>query len=283
LRSRSRLANSPQKTPTIEQPFEQRQVERDLGDLSRGETHHEVASLPGHRAHGRLGVLSPDRIQGDVDGAAQVLEGFAQILALVVDHDFGAETLAGLELLFGGRAGDHARTEELPELHGGEADAARRAEHEERLARPDPGAVLERVIGGRVDEAERGGDREIEPGRDRRDERFVDHGLLRVAAPADVRHHPVARHETVHAFADLLDHAGDLAPRREGQLGLELVLVLDEEDIGKIHPARLHGNQKLSLARFGRGNVLDHERVGRPPILAQHGFHARPFRISAQS
>src|SRR5256885_11618516 len=61
----------------------------------------------------------------------------------------------------------------------------------------------------RVDQAERGGDGEIEPGRNRRDERFVDHGLLRIAAPADVRHHPILRHETVHPFADLPDHAGD--------------------------------------------------------------------------
>ncbi len=223
-------------------PLEQRQVERDLRDLARGEPGHEVAPLPGHRAHGGLAILSPDRIKGDVDGAAQIPERFAQVLAFVVDRDFGAETPAGLELLVGGGARDHARSENLPELHGGKADAARRAEHEQRLARLDPRAVPERVVGGRVDQAERGGDREIQAGWNRRDERFVDHDFLRVPAPADVRHHPVPGHETVHAFANLPDHAGDLAPGREGQLGLELVLVLDEEDIGEIHPARFHRN-----------------------------------------
>src|SRR5882762_6514436 len=96
--------------------LEQRQVERDLRDLARGEADHEIAPLPGHCAYGRLGILSADRIQGDVGGDAQVLEGFAQVLALVVDRDLGAETLAGLQFLVGGGAGDHARTEKLPEL-----------------------------------------------------------------------------------------------------------------------------------------------------------------------
>ena len=60
---------------------------------------------------------------------AQILEGFAQVLALVVDRDFGAEALTGLELVVGGSAGDHARTEELAQFHRRKADAACRAEH----------------------------------------------------------------------------------------------------------------------------------------------------------
>jgi hypothetical protein len=100
-----------------------------------------------------------------------------------------------------------------------------------------------------------------------------DQHLLGEAAGADQRDHRVARHEAVHAVADALHHAGDLVPGGERQRGLQLVLVLDDEQVGKVNARGAPRDEHLSARRNGRRDVLDDERLGRSPGLAQNGFH----------
>ena len=78
--------------------------------------------LPGRRAH----VL-----EGDVDAAfvGDAPHFLTDVLMVVVDYLVGAD-LAGLgHLLFVARGANHAAVEELCDLHGGDADAAARADH----------------------------------------------------------------------------------------------------------------------------------------------------------
>ena len=63
--------------------LQQHQVERQLRDVAGGEADHQMAALPGERAHRRLAVGAADRIEHHVDAvlAADALERVAQILA----------------------------------------------------------------------------------------------------------------------------------------------------------------------------------------------------------
>ena len=55
-------------------------------------------------------------------------------------------------LLFARRRRDHARTQELAEIDGGQPDAARRAVHQKRLARLKIAAPHKAHIGGQIGE-----------------------------------------------------------------------------------------------------------------------------------
>ena len=59
-------------------------------------------------------------------------------------------------------AGDHARAHQLAEFDGRKADAAGGAQHGQRLAGFELGAVLERMQRGAIGDAEAGGVVEIE-------------------------------------------------------------------------------------------------------------------------
>jgi len=70
------------------------------------------------------------------------------------------------------------------------------------------------------------------------------------------RDHPVAHFPAGDALADALDNAGDLAARREGARRLELVLVLDDQEVGIVDRAGLHRDDHLPLARRRIGDLL---------------------------
>src|SRR5690606_13302690 len=110
--------------------------------------------------------------------------------------------------------------------------------------------------------------------RDRHDAPFLGQRLLGEAAPADAGENPVARLVAGHALTHRLDDAGDLAARGEGKLGDELVLLLDDERVGKVDPGGLHRDQDLAGTRNRIGRLLDHQRLRRSPGLAKYGFHA---------
>jgi len=68
----------------------------------------------------------------------------------------------------------------------------------------------------------------------------------------------------------------------DGQLGLELILVLDDQHVGKINRGCMHLKHHLSFFGFRRGNVLDHQAFGWSILLAKNSFHdvflLRPYR-----
>ena len=113
-------------------------------------------------------------------------------LALVVHHLVGAVLARERELVVGRRAGDHARAHDLAELDRRQPDAARGAQHGQRLAGLEAGAVLERVVAGAVGDGERGGALEIEIGGDLDELVGRDGGALARRVEIGVAHDPVA-------------------------------------------------------------------------------------------
>ena len=124
------------------------------------------------------------------------------------------------DVLARGRVADRgrdARAGHRAELHGGHADAARRAVHEQALADHQAGLREERVVGGGEDlgHAARGGPVELVGHRHRRP--LVHDRQLRLAAAADHGHDAVARLEALRPRPDRDDLAGQLEPRDVGR------------------------------------------------------------------
>ena len=137
-----------------------------FGICAGGEADHQIAPVPGERAQRRLGVAVADRIVHHVDAvlAAELLQSVAQIAACVVHAVVGAVLPGERELVVGRGAGDHAGAHQLAELDRGEAGAARGAEHRQRLAALQAGAILQRVIGRAVGDDQAGGAVGVEAG-----------------------------------------------------------------------------------------------------------------------
>ena len=68
-----------------------------------------------------------------------------EIVGRVIDGLVGAVLRGERELVVRRCAGDHPRAHDLAELDRGDADAARGAQHGQRLAGLEVGAVLQRV------------------------------------------------------------------------------------------------------------------------------------------
>src|SRR6185437_60343 len=120
----------------------QHDVRRYLRDAAAGEADDDDASLPGDRAQALIEGVAADRIIDDIDAAAagDVLDAVADLLARIVDEVIGAGTLGDLELVRPARRGDHRGAHRLGDLDRGQADAARRAEHQHPLAELEPAA-----------------------------------------------------------------------------------------------------------------------------------------------
>ena len=75
--------------------------------------------------------------------------------------------------------------------------------------------------------------------------------------------------------ADGAHPTGDLGARRERQRRLELVHVLDDQDIGEVDGAGLDVDDDLTVVGRRVVDLLQHEGLGGPEGLAQHGSHRR--------
>ena len=148
----------------MSQPFEQREIERDLRNLAGRKADHQEAPVPGDRAQRGFRIGSADRIVDHVHAlaAGDAAQRLLQVFLRVVDRLVGAALPAEGELVVGRRARDHARAHQLADLDRGEPGAAGRAEHRERLAGFELRAVLQRVQRGAVDHRDAGGAIEVE-------------------------------------------------------------------------------------------------------------------------
>ena len=255
--------------------LEQREIERNLRDLAGRKADHQEAPVPGDRAQRRLRIGAADRIVDHVHAlaAGDAAQRLLQVLLRVVDRLVGAALAAEGELVVGRRAGDHARAHQLADLDRRESGAAGGAEHRERLAGFEPGAVLQRMQRGAVDHREAGGAVEVE--------RVGNlHHALRARsrssrAPRRSRHSRARgrRREARHARADALHHAGEFGGRRERERRLDLVLAGDDQRVEEIERRGLHRDDDLAGARRGIGQVLEFEIVGAAEAGAEDGFH----------
>src|SRR6185295_18781866 len=104
----------------------------------------------------------------------------------------------------------------------------------ERLAALQRAAIAQGVVRRAVGEEKGGTGDEVHllrQGQEARRLRFYFLGERAIGREGD---DPVTRPHVRHARSDFLYDAGQLAARREGQRRLELVLVLDDEHVGKI-------------------------------------------------
>jgi hypothetical protein len=125
-----------------------------------------------------------------------------------------AVVLAYRKLGFARCGGDDARAHRLADLHADSPDAARSAEHEQRLTRFELSAILERVIGRPVREHERRSRHEVHRVGHRNQSIGFVHELLRKAAERARRNHAIARLDALHALAELLTTPATSPPAR---------------------------------------------------------------------
>jgi hypothetical protein len=101
----------------------------------------------------------------------------------------------------------------------------------------------------------------------------VDGYFRRQSAPVCKGYYLVANGPALHVRSKANDRAGDLAAGGERTLGLELVLVPDDERVGIIDAACLDSDDRLPGRRGGWRDVSEDERLRRTEFLAKHGFH----------
>ena len=137
----------------------------------------------------------------------------------------------------------------MGELHGGEADATSRTEHDHPLVGLDVGNAPQRVVGGLMGDAERRGGAELHLVGHRPERVGRDGDALGEAADHRCPHHAVAGGELLDPVSELDDRPRQLAPGGERELGTPLVPVGDHEDVGEVDRCGLHLHHDLA----GRG------------------------------
>jgi hypothetical protein len=91
------------------------------------------------------------------------------------------------------------------------------------------------------------------------------------------RHDAIAGIEAGHARTDRLDDARQLAAGREWQRRLELVLVLDDQDVGEVEARGFHRHYNVAVTRLGARQVAQLEQIRRAILRAQQGSHGGPL------
>lgn len=118
------------------------------------------------------------------------------------------------------RAGDHGGAHELADLDRGEADATRRAKHEEGLSGLQAGPVIQGQVAGSIRNLEGGSILEAHAVGDFHGAGSVKDADLRKPALAAEHRDPVARRKASHAVAHRVDRAGTSIPRVKGSGGV---------------------------------------------------------------
>src|SRR5436190_30578 len=168
------------------------------------------------RAERGLAVGAADRVEHHVHAFSvrDRLDALAQVLGRVVDRLVRAVLSAHRELVIGRRAGDDACAERLADFDRREPDAARRAEHQQRLAGLETGPVAQRVIRRAIGQEKRGTGGKIHPGRKRNEPMGLRFDFLGERAVGGERDDLVAGLDVLHVRPDFLHHARELASRR---------------------------------------------------------------------
>ena len=190
-----------------------------------------------------------------------------------IDDRVGAGRPHDVLLVLAGDRGEHLAAERLGQLDRGQADAAGRAEHQHGLARRDPAAVLQREIGGVVNQRHRRG--------------FVERQRRRQLDALALRHHRefgeagrlrhqqrvVAGLEFRHAVADRRDHADRQLAGNERQRRLELVAAAHHHQIDEVDRDRARLEQHLAGLGRGLGHVAEACVLDASEFADHHGAH----------
>ena len=251
---------------------------------SAGEADDQDAAERRHAAHRFVEHVAAHRIEDHV-GAAPVgerLHLFAEAVA-VVDGVIGAEFAHHGELVVGASRGDHRGAHELADVHGGQADPASRAMHEQRFASLQA-ATLHGVERSGVVGTKRRRLFQIDAARNGRGALRIHHHALHAARWHE---HRVAHREPVHVAPDCGHFARAFAADHERQRRLHLVPATAHQHIGERHAPRRH--RDFDLPRPGRpgfGDFSNHQRFRPVMGLAVHRLHTplpleRPRKTTA--
>src|SRR5438270_3326827 len=116
-------------------------------------------------------------------------------------------------------------------------------------------------------------DRKIQPRRHGDQFHSVYHYLFRKTTPTGKGNHAITNLHALDAFTNLFDNTCNLAPRRKWRFRFKLVFPLNNQSIREVDPARLYGDDDLSLSGMKRLNLFDDQCLGHAIDFAQYGFH----------
>ena len=167
---------------------------------------------------------------------------------------------------------DHLGAQRLCDLDGGRADAARRAEHQHRLAVPQRAAAGQREVHRLIVAQQRNGFGVVEIVRRRPEVGGRHRDALRPATQHGQRRDPLARFE-LRLVRRRPHHPGDLHAGDERRLQLQLVLAAQQQQVGEAHAGRTDVDDDYIVIA---DNVVD-VGVGQPrwsgKLLRDKRFH----------
>ena len=151
--------------------------------------------------------------------------------------------------------------------------------HEETLARLKHAPHLEADVRRAIDDGNGGGCHGIDAGGTPHRLRGPAHHLLGEATDTGHADDRIAGSETLHPGPGLQDRAGHFHARREGVLGLHLVLALNDEGIGEVDPTAFDTDDDFTGTGLRVGHIAHDEVFRSPPRAAQQGFQRRISRF----
>src|SRR5712691_1032545 len=212
---------------------------------------------------------------------------FAELPVGCDDHVVRAELTEPIRLGLAPGASDDARSGELAQLDAADADAAGRADHDDRLAGLQRGARVEHPPGGTVRDRQGGETRQVGVVRQGNQifhggghvfGQAAAHGLAQHPDAVDhgINQHRSSNVDSMRRRPEFLHPAGDVAAAdvREGHR--EARHAAADKDVEVVHRARADADQGLALLRHRAVERL-HRDLLRPSVLAdQRRLHGAP-------
>lgn len=202
-----------------------------------------------------------DRVKDHVHAALRA-KPVAQIGCVAVDQNIRPGLLRDGQAGLAARRGDHPGPHMLADFHGCQSHPAGGPQDQQRLARLQAGAVIQRQMRGAVSDLERSGLHEAHAIGNGHAARCRDG--YKISKPAAARHggNSCTRRKSGDPGAAGLHRSGNFHAKRERQGRRILIPPLGHEKIGKVQSARRRTHQNLAWPRVRNGNC---PQAGRKP------------------
>lgn len=252
------LVQQPQIETVRTDALHQEQVEWQARDLARREAHDNETATGSQPSHRRLGVHATDGIDNEMRATvARLLDCRLEVVALVIDHGLGSGSTTRGHFVVARGSGKDVRAVQAREIDGRLADSARGAEHDHPLLGFESTDGVQRVVGGRVGDAERRSCLQIDL-RAEPDERMLGHDDAFGERTAHRgRGHEITPTEVPDARAELDDLPGAFRSRREGRLEVHLILARDQQHIREVDRGSRNPHDHLTGSGAGLLDVVE--------------------------
>ena len=161
----------------------------------------------------------------------------------------------------------------MRQFHSRQTDPARRAQHQDPVLGSHSATVEQGMVGRAINQSDCGSHFQVGIVRHWNCLIGLDNCFLGKAAAGVRAHHPIANLKLGHARADGRDRSGHLSARCKGQRRLELVLVLNDQEIGEVHAGCCNGDADFIGSGFGCRNVFDNQALGWTMFLTEQCAH----------